>query len=66
MRPLYLLSRSHLNPSSTHVVNGGQIGWFEGIESETEKFDLFDREVMVIWNPRGAGFRVQPFGEGVA
>ena len=36
------------------------------IERETEQLGVLEREVMVVWNARGAGFGVKPVGKGIA
>ena len=33
---------------------------------EAEKFDVLEREVMVIWNSAGTGFCVKPIGEVIS
>jgi hypothetical protein len=47
------------------VVNGRQIGRLKGIKRETEKFGVFNGEVMVrnFCRPR---FRIEPLGERIA
>ena len=48
------------------MVDGRHTGRLERIEREAEQLGVFEREVMVIGNASGAGFRVKSVGKGIA
>ena len=48
------------------MVHGRHIRRLERIEREAEQLGVLEREVMVIGNACGTGFRVEPVGKGIA